>query len=56
MDVSGNTIHADFFPFSTDQLDTTDPYFAVAKAKGKERKKKIKSLTKSLDNLHVEVV
>ncbi|GKD27161.1 hypothetical protein Tco_1233375, partial [Tanacetum coccineum] len=27
-----------------------------SKAKGKERKKKIKSLTKSLDNLHAEVV
>ncbi|GJS01283.1 hypothetical protein Tco_0317791, partial [Tanacetum coccineum] len=30
-------------------------YEEKSKAKGKERKKKIKSLTKSLDNLHVEV-
>ncbi|GKD41931.1 hypothetical protein Tco_1266576 [Tanacetum coccineum] len=28
---------------------------SLSKAKGKERKKKIKSLTKSLDNLHTEV-
>ncbi|GKF41984.1 hypothetical protein Tco_0125326 [Tanacetum coccineum] len=30
-------------------------YEEKSKAKGKERKKKIKSLTKSLDNLHAEV-
>nr|GEU53463.1 hypothetical protein [Tanacetum cinerariifolium] len=30
-------------------------YEEKSKAKGKERKKKIKSLTKSLDNLHIEV-
>ncbi|GKE31077.1 hypothetical protein Tco_1450399 [Tanacetum coccineum] len=33
---------------------TSDASFDKSKAKGKERKKKIKSLTKSLDNLHSE--
>ncbi|GJR08230.1 hypothetical protein Tco_0790882 [Tanacetum coccineum] len=32
-----------------------DASFSKSKAKGKERKKKFKSLTKSLDNLHAEV-
>ncbi|GJW54629.1 hypothetical protein Tco_0098714 [Tanacetum coccineum] len=39
----------------TDKLATSDASFAKYKAKGKERKKKIKSLTKSLDNLHSKV-
>ncbi|GKB78129.1 hypothetical protein Tco_0945024, partial [Tanacetum coccineum] len=38
-----------------DKLSSSDASFANFKAKGKERKKKIKSLTKSLDNLHAEV-
>ncbi|GJX44222.1 hypothetical protein Tco_0260898 [Tanacetum coccineum] len=38
-----------------DKLATSDASFAKSKAKGKERKKKIKFLTKSLDNLHSEV-
>ncbi|GJU27986.1 hypothetical protein Tco_1166607 [Tanacetum coccineum] len=38
-----------------DKLSSSDASFAMSKAKGKERKKKIKSLTKSLDNLHTEV-
>ncbi|GJT14273.1 hypothetical protein Tco_0861315 [Tanacetum coccineum] len=38
-----------------DKLATSDASFAKSKAKGKERKKKIKSLSKSLDNLHSEV-
>ncbi|GJW83924.1 hypothetical protein Tco_0157069 [Tanacetum coccineum] len=38
-----------------DKLDSSDASFAKSKAKGKERKKKIKSLTKSLDNLYAEV-
>nr|GEW58354.1 hypothetical protein [Tanacetum cinerariifolium] len=102
-DVSGDAIHANFFPFSAspyyatypeggvarnsdsrlqgceekvgsltglelqvytlkkqvsglnDKLSSFDASFEKLKAKGKERKKKIKSLTKSLDNLHTEV-
>ncbi|GJW14638.1 hypothetical protein Tco_0018771 [Tanacetum coccineum] len=104
-DVSGDVIHADFFPFFVgpyyatypqdgiiglrfsppecgcservywcglwtkhqvlkpdehifglnDKLVSSNSSFAKSKAKGKERKKKIKSLTKSLDNLHAEV-
>ncbi|GJW16603.1 hypothetical protein Tco_0024039 [Tanacetum coccineum] len=38
-----------------DKLATSDASFAKSNAKGKERKKKIKSLSKSLDNLHSEV-
>ncbi|GJZ79146.1 hypothetical protein Tco_0643983 [Tanacetum coccineum] len=38
-----------------DKLTSSDASFAKSKAKGKERKKKIKSLGKSLDNLHAEV-
>ncbi|GJU89771.1 hypothetical protein Tco_1302194 [Tanacetum coccineum] len=38
-----------------DKLATSDASFSMSKAKGKERKKKIKPLTKSLDNLHFEV-
>nr|GEW54875.1 hypothetical protein [Tanacetum cinerariifolium] len=38
-----------------DKLSLSDASFTKFKAKGKERKKKIKSLTKSLDNLHTEV-
>ncbi|GJU81592.1 hypothetical protein Tco_1283957 [Tanacetum coccineum] len=38
-----------------DKLTSSDAYFAKSKAKGKERKKNIKSLGKSLDNLHDEV-
>ncbi|GJT30805.1 hypothetical protein Tco_0911080 [Tanacetum coccineum] len=38
-----------------DKLTSSDASFAKSKAKGKERKKKIRSLTKSLDNLHAEV-
>ncbi|GJV01752.1 hypothetical protein Tco_1335321 [Tanacetum coccineum] len=37
------------------KLTSSDASFAKSKAKGKERKKKIKSLAKSLDNLHAEV-
>nr|GEZ47219.1 hypothetical protein [Tanacetum cinerariifolium] len=58
-DVSGEAIYTDFFPFFVfglnDKLATSDASFPKSKAKGKERKKKIKSLTKSLDNLHFEV-
>ncbi|GJX16924.1 hypothetical protein Tco_0217756 [Tanacetum coccineum] len=39
-----------------DKLSSSDAYFAKSKAKGKERKKKIKSLTKSIDNFHSKVV
>ncbi|GJX21068.1 hypothetical protein Tco_0223745 [Tanacetum coccineum] len=39
----------------SDKLSYSDVAFAKSKAKGKERKKKIKSLTKSLDQLNVEV-
>nr|GEW56054.1 hypothetical protein [Tanacetum cinerariifolium] len=38
-----------------DKLASSNASFAKSKAKEKERKKNIKSLTKSLDNLHVEV-
>nr|GEU80683.1 ribonuclease H-like domain-containing protein [Tanacetum cinerariifolium] len=38
-----------------DKLASSDDSFSKSKAKGKERKKNIKSLTKSLDNLHAEV-
>ncbi|GKD59316.1 hypothetical protein Tco_1296825 [Tanacetum coccineum] len=38
-----------------DKLSTSDASFAKSKAKGKEMKHKIKSLTKSVDNLHAEV-
>nr|GEY42610.1 hypothetical protein [Tanacetum cinerariifolium] len=38
-----------------DKLDTSDASFAKSKAKGKERKKKIKYLSKSLDKLHYDV-
>ncbi|GJZ12151.1 hypothetical protein Tco_0546910 [Tanacetum coccineum] len=38
-----------------DKLYSSDASFAKSKAKGKERKKKIKSLTKSLDNLQTKV-
>ncbi|GKA72412.1 hypothetical protein Tco_0778628 [Tanacetum coccineum] len=37
-----------------DKLSSSDASFAKSKAKGKERKKNIKSLTKSLDHLHAE--
>nr|GEU62835.1 hypothetical protein [Tanacetum cinerariifolium] len=37
-----------------DKLSSSDASFAKSKAKGKERKKKIKSLTNCLDNLHTE--
>nr|GEU32793.1 retrotransposon protein, putative, unclassified [Tanacetum cinerariifolium] len=38
-----------------EKLTSSDASFAKSNAKGKERKKKIKSLGKSLDNLHAEV-
>ncbi|GJZ51817.1 hypothetical protein Tco_0606332 [Tanacetum coccineum] len=38
-----------------DKLATSDASFSKSNAKGKERKKKIKSLSKSMDNLHSEV-
>ncbi|GKB01475.1 hypothetical protein Tco_0829519 [Tanacetum coccineum] len=38
-----------------DKLATSDASFSKSKAKGKERTKKIKSFSKSLDNLHSEV-
>ncbi|GKC12275.1 hypothetical protein Tco_1009057 [Tanacetum coccineum] len=38
-----------------DKLSTSDAAFAKSKAKGKERKKKIKSLSKSIDQLNAEV-
>nr|GEX00184.1 DUF4219 domain-containing protein/UBN2 domain-containing protein [Tanacetum cinerariifolium] len=38
-----------------DKHSAFDASFAKSKAKGKERKKNIKSLTKSLDNMHAEV-
>nr|GEX42447.1 hypothetical protein [Tanacetum cinerariifolium] len=38
-----------------DKLSSSDASFAKSKAKGNERKKKIKSLTKSLDKLHTKV-
>nr|GEU91307.1 hypothetical protein [Tanacetum cinerariifolium] len=38
-----------------DKLSASDSSFSKSKAKGNERKKKIKSLTKSLDNLHAEM-
>ncbi|GKB80028.1 hypothetical protein Tco_0946923, partial [Tanacetum coccineum] len=42
-------------PGLNDKLTSSDASFSNSKAKGKERKKKIKSLGKSLDNLHAEV-
>ncbi|GJV44589.1 integrase, catalytic region, zinc finger, CCHC-type containing protein [Tanacetum coccineum] len=42
-------------PGLNDKLTSFDASFSNSKAKGKERKKKIKSLGKSLDNLHAEV-
>ncbi|GKF36917.1 hypothetical protein Tco_0113675 [Tanacetum coccineum] len=39
-----------------DKLSSFDAAFSKSKAKGKERKKKIKSLTKTLDQLNVDVV
>ncbi|GKA31092.1 hypothetical protein Tco_0717397, partial [Tanacetum coccineum] len=38
-----------------DKLSSSDASFTKSKATGKEWKRKIKSFTKSLDNLHVEV-
>ncbi|GJX54794.1 hypothetical protein Tco_0283163 [Tanacetum coccineum] len=38
-----------------DKLSSSNVAFSKSKAKGKERKKMIKSLTKSLNNLHAEV-
>ncbi|GKA35009.1 hypothetical protein Tco_0721500 [Tanacetum coccineum] len=38
-----------------DKLSSSDASFTKSQAKGKERKKKIKSLTKSVDNLYYEV-
>ncbi|GKA90301.1 hypothetical protein Tco_0812171 [Tanacetum coccineum] len=38
-----------------DKLSSSDASFTKSKAKGKERKKKIKSLTKSVDNLHSKI-
>nr|GEU69569.1 hypothetical protein [Tanacetum cinerariifolium] len=38
-----------------DKLATSNAFFTKSKAKEKERKKKITSLTKSMDNLHSEV-
>nr|GEU69361.1 hypothetical protein [Tanacetum cinerariifolium] len=38
-----------------DKLATSDASFAKSKAKGKERKKKIKPLSKIMDNLHSEM-
>nr|GEU69533.1 hypothetical protein [Tanacetum cinerariifolium] len=38
-----------------DKLSSADASFAKSKARGMERKKKIKSLTRSLDNLYAEV-
>nr|GEU59194.1 hypothetical protein [Tanacetum cinerariifolium] len=38
-----------------DKLSASYASFAKSKAKGNERKKKMKSLTKSLDNLHAQV-
>ncbi|GJY29770.1 hypothetical protein Tco_0405537 [Tanacetum coccineum] len=38
-----------------DKISSFGVAFAKSKAKGKERRKRIKSLTKSLDNLHAEV-
>ncbi|GJS49058.1 hypothetical protein Tco_0599179 [Tanacetum coccineum] len=38
-----------------DKLSSSDAAFVKAKAKGKEQKKKIKSLTKNLDQLNAEV-
>nr|GEU74942.1 hypothetical protein [Tanacetum cinerariifolium] len=68
-DVFRDAIYMNFFSFLpvlimplilkvsglNDKLSSFDASFVKSKAKGKERKKKIKSLTKSLDNLHVEV-
>ncbi|GJZ20285.1 hypothetical protein Tco_0556875 [Tanacetum coccineum] len=39
----------------SDKLSSSDAAFAKSKAKGKERKNKIKSLTKNLDQLNAEV-
>nr|GEY20652.1 hypothetical protein [Tanacetum cinerariifolium] len=39
----------------SDKLVSFDSSFAKSKAKGNERNKKIKSFTKSLDNMHAEV-
>ncbi|GJW86371.1 hypothetical protein Tco_0161711 [Tanacetum coccineum] len=47
--------HHEQIAWLNDKLFASDALFAKSKAKGKERKKKIKSLTKSLDNLHAEV-
>ncbi|GKC45016.1 hypothetical protein Tco_1062738 [Tanacetum coccineum] len=47
--------HHEYVAGLNDKLSSSDAAFAKSKSKGNERKKKIKSLTKSLDNLHVEV-
>ncbi|GKD05644.1 hypothetical protein Tco_1180618, partial [Tanacetum coccineum] len=54
MELQVSTLKKQVFGLN-DKLATSDASFAKSKAKGKERKKKIKSLTKSLDNLHSEV-
>ncbi|GJR26186.1 hypothetical protein Tco_1102418 [Tanacetum coccineum] len=50
-----NQYHHEYVSGLNDKLSSSDASFAKSKAKGKERKKKIKSLTKSVDNLHSEV-
>ncbi|GJS88540.1 hypothetical protein Tco_0771176 [Tanacetum coccineum] len=50
-----NQSHHEYVSGLNDKLATSDASFAKSKAKGKERKKKINSLSKILDNLHSEV-
>nr|GEV23504.1 hypothetical protein [Tanacetum cinerariifolium] len=47
--------HHEYVVGLNDKLSFFDAAFVKSKAKGKESKKKIKSLTKSLGNLHAEV-
>nr|GEY82855.1 hypothetical protein [Tanacetum cinerariifolium] len=50
-----NQSHHEYVSGLNDKLSSSDASFAKSKANGKEGKKKIKSLTKSVDNLHSEV-
>ncbi|GKC72456.1 hypothetical protein Tco_1118339, partial [Tanacetum coccineum] len=50
-----NQSHHECVSGLNDKLFSSDASITKSKVKGKEMKKKIKSLTKSLDNLHTEV-
>nr|GEV12635.1 hypothetical protein [Tanacetum cinerariifolium] len=54
LELQVSALRRQFFVLSG-KLPTSDASFAKSRSKGKERNKKIKSLTKSLDNLHAEL-